>query len=392
MVYVSLGLRAIVNVEALNMVESVGNVTRHRKASIVYKSGDKYVLRSVPVVSGESIAHAYQWWIAELSKKKGLSLCQYCEQREFLKHSDREFFGNKSWEQALVLPLKKFDKYKDEYKKEKKTKKLSLDDFIKYLTNKYPSYAKDLEKIVPQVYNIIEDERRKGEYKLVYNPHAIEKIIVMNCVVEDIGGFLYPGERPIKRTSRFQVGYMIPAFDAIEKSSLEPQFHVRHSPSLIAQRGARIQPQMIYYVEVGSAVYTLSFNIDIDGIGYTSMIKIESAVGDEERAKRIDVALDALALMLDNKVFGAKLTRFNPVIDYESILVSVSEGCIFNISPPASKDYIKDTVIRAEKYEKVFGSKIALLGYKTDHEKVKDFNTIVELFNEVKNLVKGAKK
>ena len=336
MVYVSLGLRAIVNVEALNMVESVGNVTRHRKASIVYRSGDKYVLRSVPVISGESIAHAYQWWIAELSKKRELSLCQYCEQGEFLKHSDLNFFGNKPWEQQLK--------------------------------------------------NVISAKKE------AYDPHEVEKTVVANCVVEDIGGFLYPGARPVKRTSRFQVGYMVPAFDAIEKSSLEPQFHVRHSPSLVAQKGARIQPQMIYYVEVGSAVYTLSFNIDLGGIGYTSMIRVESAVSDEERAKRVNVALDALALMLDNKVFGAKLTRFNPVIDYESILVSVSEGFIFNISPPASKDYIKDTVVRAEKYEEIFGGKITLLGYKTGHEKVKDFNTIVELFNEVKNLVKRAKK
>ncbi|RLE80725.1 MAG: type I-A CRISPR-associated protein Cas7/Csa2 [Thermoprotei archaeon] len=336
MVYVSLGLRAIVNVEALNMVESVGNVTRHRKASIVYKSDNRYVLRSVPVISGECLAHAYQWWIAELSKKRGLSLCQYCEQGEFLKHSDLNFFGNKPWEQKLKNTI--------------------------------------------------------SAKKNAYDPHEVEKAIVANCVVEDIGGFLYPGARPVKRTSRFQVGYMVPAFDAIEKSSLEPQFHVRHSPSLVAQKGAKIQPQMIYYVEVGSAVYTLSFNIDLSGIGYTSMIRVESAVSDGERAKRIDVALDSLALMLDNKVFGAKLTRFNPVMDYDSVLVSVSEGFTFNVSPPAVENYIEETVIRAEKYREIFGGRVTLLGYKTAHKNVRDFDTIIELFNEVKNLVKGAKK
>jgi len=36
---VSLTLRVLVNNEALNMAESVGNVTRHRRAPIVIASG-----------------------------------------------------------------------------------------------------------------------------------------------------------------------------------------------------------------------------------------------------------------------------------------------------------------------------------------------------------------
>ncbi|MFZ8792558.1 MAG: type I-A CRISPR-associated protein Cas7/Csa2, partial [Acidilobaceae archaeon] len=77
MVWLSLGLRALVNVEALNMAESVGNFVRHRKAAMVVRSDSRYIVRYVPVVSGESMGHAYQSWIARLASKSNLPLCGY---------------------------------------------------------------------------------------------------------------------------------------------------------------------------------------------------------------------------------------------------------------------------------------------------------------------------
>jgi len=349
MVYVSLGARVLVNVEALNMVESIGNVTRHRRATIVHKRGDEYVIRVVPAVSGESLAHAYQSWVTDLANREGLPLCDHCARCEFLKHCDSKLFGRKDWEQALALPLQEFDTYQKSKENSKKTP--SLDDFVDYLVSKHPSYARVIKEKVPRIYSIVKVRNR---YRLAYDPHLFEKEIVANCVVEDIGGFLFPGATPVKRTSRFLVGYMIPAFDAIEKCAIEPQFHVRHSPSQAL--GTQAQAQMIYYVEIGSAPYVFSFGIDLNGIGKTSMLKVEDAVGKEEKVRRVEVALRALGLMLDNRLFGAKLPRFNPVTRYEVVLAAVSKDLPFMVSTPATKEFVFDTLKRMEKFTKVTGS------------------------------------
>ncbi len=333
--FVSVGIRVVVNVEALNMVESVGNVTRHRKAAIVYKSESqeggrrvvRYVLRWVPVVSGESVAHAYQVWLAQLAKARGLPLCEYCEHGEFVKHCQAELFGSRDWEARLRELVK----------------------------------AKD-----------------------GYDPHEVERAIVANCVVEDVGGFLYPGRpTPVKRTSRFSTGYMVPALDAIEKVALEPQFHVRHAPK--AQQVAE-QAQMPYYVEVGSAVYSLTFNLDVDGIGKTSMIRVEPVVEGDELRERVECALDALALMLDSKLFGAKLSRFSPVVEYDAVLAAVSRTYPFVVSPPASAGFASETAARAEKFKAYFSTDVYLVGY-GQVEGVEVAPTVLELVERVKGRV-----
>lgn len=333
--FLSLGIRAIVNVDALNMVESVGNVTRHRKATIVLRRGSEYIVRIVPVVSGESIAHAYQWWLAELAKQRyseNVPLCEYCEKGEFLKHSDLNLFGSKNWEKNLK--------------------------------------------------GIIE----KGDYDV----HEVEKIIVENCVVEDIGGFLYPGDKPVKRTSRFQNSYMVPTFDSLEKGavSVEPQFHVRHSPTRVAKEGEQAAGQAIYYVETASAVYALTFNLDLDGIGRTLMVKIEEAVSEEERKMRKALAIDALAAMLDSKIFGAKLSRFTPIIDYETTIAAISSKPPFVVSAPASPNFAEDTAKRAGKHQEFFGKEVKLLGIgERLPEGVERAENILDLFKRVRELV-----
>ena len=331
--FLSVGVRMVVNVEALNMVESVGNVTRHRKATIVFRKDGEYVVRVVPVISGESVAHAYQYWITELAKKAypkdSVPLCEYCERGEFLKHCDSKLFGGKDWEKELKVVVE----------------------------------GKD------------------------YEPHQVEETIVKNCIVEDIGGFLYPGARPVKRTSRFQVGYVVPTMDTIEKGAVavEPQFHVRYSLSQAQQQG-----QMIYYVETGSAVYSMTFNLDIDGIGVTSMVKVVDVVGEQERKKRVELAIDALAVMLDSKIFGAKLSRFTPVTDYETVLAVVSDYPPLVVSPPAVKEFVEKTVARSKKYGEAFGTKAKLFGYGEGLPKeVEKADNLIELFEKVKEAVKA---
>jgi CRISPR-associated protein Csa2 len=358
--FLSVGVRAVVNVEALNMVESVGNVTRHRRATVVFRMGGDYVVRVVPAVSGESVAHAYQWWVAELAKRRyppgAVPLCEYCEKGEFLKHCDVNLFGSKPWEQELAELLKAKEGGGEESEGESR-------------------------------------RGRRTSKKAAYDPHEVEKVIVRNCVVEDVGGFLYPGDRPVKRTSRFQVSYMVPAVESLEAGSVavEPQFHVRHSPTRAAREGQQeVAGQAIYYVETGSAVYALTFNLDAGGIGRTSMLRVEQVVDGEELKRRVELAVDALALMLDGRIFGAKLSRFTPVVDYEAVLAAVSEYPPFTVSPPALRGFAEATARRAADYEKVFGKSIALVGVGEGlPEGVERAGTILELFEKVKEILLG---
>ena len=53
--FVSVRGRVLINVEALNMTESVGNYVKHRRVPVI--SPKTYATYFVPAISGESIAH-----------------------------------------------------------------------------------------------------------------------------------------------------------------------------------------------------------------------------------------------------------------------------------------------------------------------------------------------
>ena len=355
--FLSVGVRAVVNVEALNMVESVGNVTRHRRATIVFRRGDEYFVRVVPAISGESVAHAYQWWIAELAKQRypqgEVPLCEYCERGEFLKHCDTKLFGQKPWEQELakILATESEEEGGEEGKR----------------------------------------RSQRSSRRAAYDPHDVERRIVANCVVEDIGGFLYPGDRPVKRTSRFQVSYMVPTVESLEAGAVavEPQFHVRHSPTRAAREGQQeVAGQMMYYVETGSAVYALTFNLDAGGIGKTSMLRVEQVVDNDELRRRVELAVDALALMLDSRIFGAKLSRFTPVVEYEVVLAAVSSYPPFTVSSPALRNFAETTARRAAEYKEVFNADVALVGFGENLPSgVEKADSLIKLFKRVKELL-----
>jgi CRISPR-associated protein Csa2 len=329
--YVSISARLLANAEALNMVESIGNVARHRRVPIVVPRTDGYTLIYAPAVSGECLANAYQQWLANLAEDKKLPVCGCCQQRLFIKHGDLEAIklAKKPWEDELI---------------EKKVK---------------------------------ESEK-------------VEKLIVQNCVVEDIGGFLLPEEIPAKRTSKFRVSFMVPAFDAIEQLALESQFQVRYAPEPAMHR--------IYYVEVGSVLYVFQMGLELDEIGRLTMVSKEYIVSREERTKRVEIALEALAHMLENKIFGARLARTNPVSEVRSLMVTVSHPLPFQVSPPHSRDYMKDTFDRARDFAKLIGNeKIKLWAFDREGacegmEGIEKCNTISSVFFEVLNYFRQSSK
>jgi len=291
--YISISSRILVNLESLNSVETVGALVRHRTAPISIPEEDGYRIKFVPVISGESIAHAYQELIVDEAIKMGLPVGKYSAKYEFIKYADEGIMK----EEGIEVPKMETDILRAELE------------------------------------------------------------VLNKDVVADIGGFLFAGNYPVKRTSRFYVGYMVPAIYDVDAAALEAQFHVRMVPSKVGVKGerGRAPPQAPYNVEVASALYTFTFNLDIDGIAVPST-KFGEAPNEllnkltEQKKDRVILALRALAKLFSGNEFGAKRTRFLPNMEYKSMIAAFSHGCRFNVSPGNSKKYVSDTVLRAKDY------------------------------------------
>jgi CRISPR-associated protein Csa2 len=160
--------RILLNVEALNMAETVGNVSRHRKAPIVIVNDKGASIFYVPAISGESLAYHYQKLLASIAHARGLPVTSMDIQGYFMKFSD--------------------------------------DNIIN-------SYYKEVK---------LADAETRCE---------IERRILESSVVADVGGFLYTNKL-VKRVSKIRFGYMVPALDAISVGAVAsyPQLHVRYTP------------------------------------------------------------------------------------------------------------------------------------------------------------------
>ncbi|MEM2112348.1 MAG: type I-A CRISPR-associated protein Cas7/Csa2 [Candidatus Bathyarchaeia archaeon] len=350
--FLSLASRFVANIEALNAVESIGNVTKHRRAPVIIfdEKDDKYTIKYVPAISGESIGHAYQANVAEFAEaiyEGKPPICKWCAREEFLKEMRMEY---------------------------------GIEEAKKVIDNKKFS-----------------DEEKK---------HEFEKAVIKNCLVEDIGGFLSAEEFPVKRTSVFQVGYVIPTRDSIGATVIDTQFQVRHAPVIAGGKAEdksqkeegrkEVAAQMLYYVEVASALYGIHFNLDLDSIGKTRLVKVEDAVSLEEKRKRISAAVGGLALTVLGQ-FGAKKSRFNPISEIKSLTVSLCDSFMFSVTPPHDIKYLVSTVKRAKSFINLLksvgiDSKTNLYAYDTETsenvEGVEYFDNPESLFEAVMKQLK----
>lgn len=300
-VFVSIRGRVIVNVEALNMTESVGNYVKRRRVPVI--SPTTYATYFVPAISGESIAHGYQEVLAKKADQD--TVCNLCKQGIFLKSTTSDVIK----------------------------KSFNVQDGVQWLKSVIGN------DITPD--NIHE---------------ALEKAIISRCIVEDVGGFMY-AERTFdginvgsfRRTSCFSTGYMIPVKEAIENVVIEPQLHTRFVQGMPHEWQERYQ--VPYYVEISSAPYVFSFDLDTKYIGRLtfSYEKVgKPAINEEECEKRIEVALESLKHFLIEMMFGAKKTRFLPVIDWESIVIAISNDT-WTTPSPSPANYIINTLNKLNK-------------------------------------------
>ncbi|MEM1522636.1 MAG: type I-A CRISPR-associated protein Cas7/Csa2 [Thermofilaceae archaeon] len=300
MVYLSVRGRIWLQAEAMNMVESVGNYIKHRRVPVMVRTGNSYVTFFVPAVSGESVAHTYQVLLAEELKKLGVRVCKYCERGIFLKSTSG--------------------------------------DVYKEVTGSDP----------PKL-----GSSAKGE-EIMKAAKGIEEIIVRSCGVEDIGGFLYAENPNVKRTSHFSTGYVIPVKEVLEVVSMEPQLHSRYAlGTRFVRTGEGAAGQMIYYVEVSSAVFSFAFDLDTKYIGrYTFHIDNYGRliVDIQEIDRRVRASLEALKRLLIEFPVGAKRTRFNPAdLRWESIAIAVSDD-VWTMPSSFVGDYIQRAVAKKSKF------------------------------------------
>lgn len=295
-VTLGVSVRVLVDVEALNMAESVGNYTRHRKVPVVFSTETGYSVVYVPAVSGESLAHGYQQLLVQLAKARNLPVTQLDEQGYFLKFSS-----------------------------------------IDILDTWYPELAKIIkqQKVSAWVKNADHGE--------------VEKVLLKASVIADVGGFLL-AEKLLKRTSAVKFSYMVPTLDALVDGgvAVTPQLHVRYAPPGMIKEEQQRSQQMIFYVESGSALYTFTVELVASDIGKLFYAKQGDQELDEQRRDRVEAALDALIAFIDGLLFGAKRSRYMPLWDVKSLVASVSSGPVeFIPTPGLTKSYVKETYERA---------------------------------------------
>ena len=285
MVFVSIGFRFRVEVEALNMVEPMGAYTKHRFVPVyrqIHKGGEgqkvvRYRILYAPAVSGQSINYGYAKALVELEKLRNPANPRLCG--ECLDYEVRGGFTKRS------------------VGRESEKKKVEG----------------------------IEHNRR-----------------ICECIVEDVTGYMQPTDLPERKTSPVSFSYMVPDTEsAVPK--IEPQFHVRYS-----YEGG--QPKHApFTIESGTAIYMLGVAVDVDRIG---RLKDGNYVSDYE--DRVAMAFKALEVLIEGLTFGAKKSRYLPILETVGAVATISEPLSFVVSPPRvyrdGANYIVATVRKAVDY------------------------------------------
>jgi CRISPR-associated protein Csa2 len=339
MAFVSFGFRFRVNAEAMNMVESMGNYTRHRTAPIIRRviedGGITYEVQYLPIVSGQSIANAYTRALFDIAVRRGLPICEMCR-----RHNETGGFPKRPTIQ-------------DGDSVDKRVAECVVEDVTGFMATQ-PS----------------DKPGKKSGGKSS----------------EDSGEKADSG-RALRRTSRIQFSHLIPDADSVNHVPPVPQFHVRFGE----------EEQTIYNIESASAIYTLVVNIDVDGIGRG----VRSTTGD--RLARVEASLDALMLMLNGGYIGARKSRYYPQMEPLGAVAVVSDPYPFVVSPPKARLsvngslqpwYLEDTLRRAVTFKSVF-TDASLAMYYLDNEfnwspgdasikvvRVGDINTLITSVKE----------
>jgi CRISPR-associated protein Csa2 len=342
--HASFGFRFRVNVEAMNMVESMGNYTRHRTAPIISQvldGGVTYEVQYLPVVSGQSIANAYTRALVDVAVRRGLPVCEECRGHGELNGFPKRPIIDKNVEDSV----------------DKRVAECVVEDVTGFMAT--------------------EPKEKSGKSGRKSGGKSGEESS------EESGS-----GRALRRTSRIEFSYLIPDADSANHVPPVPQFHTRYGEDA----------QTIYNIESASAIYTLVVNIDVDGIGRG----VRGTTGD--RLARVEASLDALMLMLNGGYIGARKSRYYPQLEVLGAVAVVSDPYPFVVSPPKARVvngslqpwYLEDTLARAVAFKGVF-KEVSLTMYYLDNEfnwrpGGVDGNVRVERVGDVNTLIIKAKE
>ncbi|ACB39926.1 DevR family CRISPR-associated autoregulator [Pyrobaculum neutrophilum] len=96
--FVSFAFRFRAEVEALNMVETMGNYARHRTVPVLIREDGGYRITAAPGVSGQSVSYGYMAALVKLAAGRSLPVCEECASYEkiggFFKRADRVDIGH----------------------------------------------------------------------------------------------------------------------------------------------------------------------------------------------------------------------------------------------------------------------------------------------------------
>jgi len=192
-----------------------------------------------------------------------------------------------------------------------------------------------------------------------------EEKFVKDCVICDIHGYLIAQEAkgkgeeeesetstekgkqkvpPLRRSSRVMFSWLMPVlgYDTTQKQVIHTR--VSQQESVAEGEGAA---QMIFNKSYASGIYAFVSALDVDRVGLVELnlgTSTPYAINDNERTKRIEVAIEAYRLMISGQI-GASLSHALPHQNPIEVLVAYSEErpLPFPVSPMYS-DYLEKTI------------------------------------------------
>lgn len=191
---------------------------------------------------------------------------------------------------------------------------------------------------------------------------------INNCVVEDITGFMVAAEKgqmAKRRTSTISFSYMLPDLEGAS-AHIEPQLHVRYN---------FLQPQLQqpFEIETATAVYTVSIALDPEKIGVEELGTYKDDRYSSERKEvnnrkdRVELAFDALKVVFEGQVYGAKKSRVLPIAYILGAIASISNPMPFAVTPARIRSdtdhYINETWKRAFMYVKTLREENIYIAY-----------------------------
>ncbi len=305
--FLSIGVRYLINLHALNNEGTAGNITRVRRVPYIIRTENGYQTIQVNVISGQSIAHAIQAHIADLGVGK-VPICEHCARHVFVKSGSKDYMPKE------------------------------IENLLK------PSQAGDLSEQIKQYVKA-------------------EEALIKNCAVEDIGGFLVAatGLLNIKRESTFHVSFIAPIFDYSNLAYIESLQFARHEPVQAAKKKKEeeareaAEAQMIFVQEVAGGIYGMRLDFNYGDIGHSLIGGRKKVLDDDQIKDRLRIALEAIKRTIGYAEFGAKRSRFLPIQELLEAVFIVSDGIPVS-SPFTASDFFNKTKRRAEAYKKLGGA------------------------------------